>query len=149
MNKLSIGLPTDICLCNGFHGISFARHSNKTFMTIVHGFPLHGKGLQKNSCSTRQQVCTQGCRPEQVCSMLWGTRDNYLLGENISRRPVLRGFATPSCPVAHRPNPSRLSYVRFPRHALHEKGLHKQIGVGALASSQEQRTLLVPVINRR
>ena len=39
------------------------------------------------------------------------------------------------------------SYV-FPGHALHEKGLQKQKGVGPLVSSQEQRALLVPRINR-
>ena len=33
-----------------------------------------------------------------------------------------------------------------PEHALHEKGLQRQIGVGTLVSSQEQRALLVPVI---
>ena len=41
----------------------------------------------------------------------------------------------------------RLS-IAFPGHALHEKRLQRQIGVGPLVSSQEQRALLVPVINR-
>ena len=36
----------------------------------------------------------------------------------------------------------------IPGHALHEKGLQRQIGVGTLVSSQEQRALLVPVTNR-
>ena len=31
---------------------------------------------------------------------------------------------------------------------MHEKGLQRQIGVGKLVSSQEQRALLVPLINR-
>ena len=35
-----------------------------------------------------------------------------------------------------------------PGHALHEKGLQIQIGVVPLVGSQEQRALLVPVINR-
>ena len=35
-----------------------------------------------------------------------------------------------------------------PGHALHEKGLQRQKGVGPLASSKEQRALLVPLINR-
>ena len=31
---------------------------------------------------------------------------------------------------------------------MHEKSLHRQIGVGTLACTQEQRALLVPLINR-
>ena len=38
-------------------------------------------------------------------------------------------------------------YAVFPGHALHEKGLQKQKGVVPLVSSQEERALLVPVIN--
>ena len=43
--------------------------------------------------------------------------------------------------------------VRFvspwvPGHALHEKGLQRQIGVGTLVNSQQRRALAVPVINR-
>ena len=36
----------------------------------------------------------------------------------------------------------------IPGHALHEKGLQRQKSVGPLVSSQEERALLVPVINR-
>ena len=36
----------------------------------------------------------------------------------------------------------------IPGHALYEKGLQRQKGVGPLTSSQKQRVLLVPVINR-
>ena len=36
----------------------------------------------------------------------------------------------------------------FPGHTLHEKGSQRQVGVGKLVSSQEQRALLVPVMNR-
>ena len=32
-------------------------------------------------------------------------------------------------------------------HALHEKGLQRQLGVGTLVSSQERRALLVPLMN--
>ena len=35
-----------------------------------------------------------------------------------------------------------------PGHALHEKGLQRQIGVGTLVSSQERRALAVPLISR-
>ena len=36
----------------------------------------------------------------------------------------------------------------FPGHALHEKGLQRQIGDGTLVSSQERRAAVVPRINR-
>ena len=36
----------------------------------------------------------------------------------------------------------------FLGHALHEKGLQRQIVDGTLVSSQEERALLVPLINR-
>ena len=36
----------------------------------------------------------------------------------------------------------------FPGHALHENGLQRQIGDGTLVSSQEERALFVPLINR-
>ena len=36
----------------------------------------------------------------------------------------------------------------FPGHALHEKSLQRQIGVGTLVSSPEHRVLLVPRFNR-
>ena len=35
-----------------------------------------------------------------------------------------------------------------PGHALHEKGLQRQIGVGTLVNSQQRRAFVVPVINR-
>ena len=36
----------------------------------------------------------------------------------------------------------------FPGHALHEKGLQRQIGVGTLVSNQERSAPAVPLINR-
>ena len=36
----------------------------------------------------------------------------------------------------------------IPGHALHEKGLQRQKGVGPLVSSQERRAAVVPVISR-
>ena len=41
-----------------------------------------------------------------------------------------------------------LETASVPGHALREKGLQRQKGVGPLVSSQEQSALLVPVINR-
>ena len=47
------------------------------------------------------------------------------------------------------PGPARSrGYALIPGHALHEKGLQRQKGVGPLVSSQEQRALLVPRFNR-
>ena len=40
------------------------------------------------------------------------------------------------------------SFVDFPGHALHKKGLQRQIGVGTLVNSQQRRALAVPLINR-
>ena len=51
----------------------------------------------------------------------------------------------PSAPT----RPARvMSVFLIPGHALHEEGLHRQIGVGTLVSSQEQRALIVLLINR-
>ena len=36
----------------------------------------------------------------------------------------------------------------LPGHALHEKGLQRQKGFGPLVSSQDERALLVPLMNR-
>ena len=38
--------------------------------------------------------------------------------------------------------------VSFPEHALHEKGLQRQLGVGTLVSNQGRRALVVPRVNR-
>ena len=38
--------------------------------------------------------------------------------------------------------------MQIPGHALHEKGLEGQKGVGTLVNSQQRRALAVPVINR-
>ena len=39
-------------------------------------------------------------------------------------------------------------WVAIPGHALHEKGLQRQIGFGPLVNSQERRALAVSVVNR-
>ena len=36
----------------------------------------------------------------------------------------------------------------IPGHALHEKGLQRQIAVGTLVNSQQRRALAVPQLNR-
>ena len=42
----------------------------------------------------------------------------------------------------------RESIMMVPGHALHEKGLQRQLAVGTLVNSQQRRALAVPVINR-
>ena len=56
-----------------------------------------------------------------------GTREPCFLDRIFCRRP---------CPA-------------LPRHALHEKSLQRHKGVGPLVSSQKQRALIVPLMNRR
>ena len=82
------------------------------------------------------------------------------------RTLVFRGPAGPSHPwrtepSASRPAPPALlcrpsvrrlastcpQYVRVPGHALHKKGLQRQISDGTLVSSQERRAAVVPLIN--
>ena len=41
-----------------------------------------------------------------------------------------------------------VSSMPFPGHALYEKGLQRQKGIGPLVGSQERRALLAPVLNR-
>ena len=63
--------------------------------------------------------------------------------------------APPRCRAVRQPVPIRPWFVRvlgstglhIPENGLHEKGLQRQTGVGALAGSQEQRALLVSMIN--
>ena len=38
--------------------------------------------------------------------------------------------------------------LEVPGHALHEKRLQRQIGVGTLVNSQQRRALAIPVINQ-
>ena len=41
-----------------------------------------------------------------------------------------------------------MPFMKILGYALHEKGLQRQKGAGQLVSSQEERALLVPLINR-
>ena len=62
--------------------------------------------------------------------------------------PLFMGGASSHESNRWSPPPLRPSLPYFPGHALHEKGLQRQMGVGTLVSSQEERALLVLVINR-
>ena len=66
--------------------------------------------------------------------------------------PARPGLAPPPRRAPPRPDPpvvcSGFGVGRFPGHALHEKGLQRQIGVGTLLSSQKRRALFVPRFNR-
>ena len=90
-------------------------------------------------------------RSGQLSSVRWWARGTDVSWAN-------RTVDVPSGPAMHRPAPTRPWYVRvldsagsmhkFPGHALHEKGLQRQIGVVTLVSSQERRALAVPRMNR-
>ena len=86
-------------------------------------------------------------RSSNVSSIPWKIQRTCVSWANSS-------VGTLSCPTslgrpAGRLDPTRPWYVRvFPGHTLHEKGLQRQEGVGPLVSSQEQRALLVPRLNR-
>ena len=62
---------------------------------------------------------------------------------------LCKPFSCKACPGISLVRPSGETFKRrvfdaFPAHALHEKGLQRQIGVGTLVSSQERRTLFRP-----
>ena len=78
--------------------------------------------------------------PPGVCS---GFRF-YSFISNLTPPVVRTGFCLIVLLDRHSNN---LSTV-FPEHALHEKGSQIQKGVGPLVSSQEERALLVSLINR-
>ena len=102
---------------------------------------------------------SRGTPRRSVFHRLGGKRVGFLLGEqSCRRRPVLPVPARPHRPAGRRPVPTRPGYVRvldstgilslIPGHALHEKGLQRQITFGTLVNSQQRRALLVPLINR-
>ena len=67
--------------------------------------------------------------------------------------PARPGLAPPPRCVPPRPDPPVVCPgfglgKWIPGHALHEKGLQRQIAVGTLVNSQQRRALLVPLINR-
>ena len=90
-------------------------------------------------------------RSGDVSSMPWRVRGTLVSWANSS--VGIQSCPTPPRRPAVRSDPTRPWYVRvlesqITGHALHEKGLQRQKGVGPLVSSQEQRALLVPLINR-
>ena len=72
----------------------------------------------------------------------------------VTYRPSCRGVLAGICScktiklIDNEPRLCIAKSFRFPGHAFHEKGSQRQIGVGPLVSSQEERALLVPLINR-
>ena len=109
-------------LYNKLHTISFVRASEESFRTIVFD-ALGGRGTV--AAWANRPVGVRSCPlPPRTAALLWAA-------PNRSAR-VMTVF-----------------WIRqVPGHALHEKGLQKQKGDSPLFSSQEQRALLVPVINR-
>ena len=75
------------------------------------------------------------------------------MAEQLYWHPILPDFARPFR-RASRPDPPVVCpgfLIRqvIPGHALHEKGVQRQIGVGTLVNSQQRRALAVTVINHR
>ena len=95
-------------------------------------------------------------RSEQLFMVPWRARGTVAFEAD-------RNVGTLVCPASprptvrcalRRPDPPvvcpgfGLDRFQIPGHALHEKGLQRQIGVGTLVNSQQRRALAVPVINR-
>ena len=102
-----------------------------------------------------------GRRSGDLNPMPWKVRGSLVSWTNSSvgiqscptppRRPAVRPGPKPACGMFGlwtRKISKRIQYVQIPGHALHEKGVQRQQSVGPLVSSQEQRALLVPLINR-
>ena len=93
-------------------------------------------------------------RPRQLSTMPRGARGSVVpLGDRPvgvpsyrTAPPLRRAPPRPDSPVV-RPG-FGFDKIVFPGHALHEKGLQRQKGVGPLVNSQERRAAVVPVINR-
>ena len=73
-------------------------------------------------------------------------------------RAALRAEQPPAVPISHCCRKSKYEQPKIfghamlrsiPGHALHEKGLQRQITVGTLVNSQQRRALAVPRLNRR
>ena len=93
---------------------------------VVPGHALHEKGLQR-------QIGV-------------GTLVNSQQRRALAVSVINRG-STGYKPRVNRTFCSLNGLHRIPGHALHEKGLQRQIGVGTLVNSQQRRALAVPVIN--
>ena len=102
-----------------------------------------------------------------ITGVLTGTRSafcSWLLTNVPSPICLCKPFSCKACPgkmttpaqrqAAEGLDMSQSKKSRFPSrslipgHALHEKGLQRQIGVGTLLSSQKRRALFVPRFNR-
>ena len=94
-----------------------------TLQTIV----IYRPGCVSGSTNKRKSMEKQNLR--LTCGLSAELRPLFVLG----------------C-LASVPAPAYLSFVNpFPGHALHEKGLQKQKGVGTLVSSQERKAAVVPL----
>ena len=97
-------------------------------------------------------LCAPPTRPDWpvVCPGLNSTNLPHIL---VFRTCRIKGPDIPragrfGAPVeAARQGWAKSSANKIPSHALHDKDLQRQTGVGTLLSSHEQRALLVPVIS--
>ena len=96
---------------------------------------IPGHALHKNSLQRQKSGSTASFVPQTVYI---GFRLFVLLERRSSKGEVFFFWESPK----------RAFSKYFPGHALHEKGLQRQIGVGTLVGSQERRALAVPLTNR-
>ena len=67
--------------------------------------------------------------------------------QHISREGTSELLCKPTEEL-NQPTTTSLSWFIISGHALHEKGIQRQVGVGTLVNSQQRKALAVPLINR-
>ena len=134
---LNLSIWTQVWLLCDLSGWATFALNHKAYQTLnslpIPGHALHEKGLQRQ-ISVGTLVSSQERRALAVLVV------NRLSTAGQPR--VNRGS------TAGQPRVNRSFRSSIPGHALHEKGLQRQKGVVPLFGSQEQRALIVPLINR-
>ena len=102
-------------------------HFHTLISLPIPGHALHEKGLQRQ-IGVSTLVSSQERRALAI--------------------PLINRLSTAGQPLVNRRSTADFVPPSVPGHALHEEGLQRQKGVGTLVSSQEQRALLVLLINR-
>ena len=159
--------PRYVQVWDSTNRITFVHSSDESFRTVVHnarggkrGGRLLG-GLSSRRPVLRRPAPSRRWYVRALGSTVWFIQD---LVCSCFRRKVQAAFLrelkvemfdrptgapppiriAPPLPVVYQ----SFGFHKFPGHALHEKGLQRQISVGTLVNSQQRRALAVPVINR-
>ena len=132
---------------------STVRASEETFRTVVFG-SWWARGTDVPWASRAVDIFSGPAMRRPAPTRPWYVR---VLDSAGKKGIILRVCVLQNPPGIRRCVLSVVCSVKFveivadlciiPGHALHEKSLQKQNGVGPLVSSQEERALLVPVIN--